>query len=257
MDYLVVCLTAATASGLTFFSGFGLGTLLMPAFAIFFPVPTAIALTAVVHLLNNLFKFALLGKYAHRGIVLRFGLPALPSAWLGAWALVALAHLPPIATYSLFGLERAIMPIKCVVAILMVGFAFIELLPRFEHLSFQPRYLALGGLLSGFFGGLSGHQGAFRSAFLAKFGLSKEGFFGTGIAIAILIDIARITAYAGHFKSAWLEGNGSLLSAAIASAFLGARVGSRLIQKVTMQLIQILVAILLFGIAGGLASGLI
>jgi hypothetical protein len=35
-------------SGLTLFSGFGLGTVLMPAFAVFFPVPTAIAATAVV-----------------------------------------------------------------------------------------------------------------------------------------------------------------------------------------------------------------
>lgn len=36
--------------------GFGLATLLMPIVAIFFPVVTAISLTAFVHLLNNLFK---------------------------------------------------------------------------------------------------------------------------------------------------------------------------------------------------------
>ena len=34
MSYLVICSVALLASGLTFFSGFGLGTLLLPAFAL-------------------------------------------------------------------------------------------------------------------------------------------------------------------------------------------------------------------------------
>lgn len=56
MSYLIICSVAFVASGLTFFSGFGLGTLLLPAFALFFTVEKAIALTAVVHFLNGLFK---------------------------------------------------------------------------------------------------------------------------------------------------------------------------------------------------------
>ncbi len=62
--WIVVVLVAFAAAGLTLFSGFGLGSLLMPAFAMVFPVPLAIAATAVVHLLNNLFKTAMLGRYA-------------------------------------------------------------------------------------------------------------------------------------------------------------------------------------------------
>ena len=64
MDYFVIGIAALLASGLTLFSGFGLGTLLMPVFALFFPIDLAIALTAIVHLLNNLFKLILLGKFA-------------------------------------------------------------------------------------------------------------------------------------------------------------------------------------------------
>ena len=56
MSYLVICAVALLASTLTFYSGFGLGTLLLPAFALFVPVEQAVALTAVVHLLNSLFK---------------------------------------------------------------------------------------------------------------------------------------------------------------------------------------------------------
>ncbi len=37
LEYVVVPLAAMSASALTFLSGFGLGTLLMPVLAIFFP----------------------------------------------------------------------------------------------------------------------------------------------------------------------------------------------------------------------------
>ncbi len=37
MAYFIVAAVALLASGLTLFSGFGLGTLLLPAFALFFP----------------------------------------------------------------------------------------------------------------------------------------------------------------------------------------------------------------------------
>lgn len=47
MAYLFVSVAAILASGLTFFFSFGLGTLLLPAFALFVPIDQAIAMTAV------------------------------------------------------------------------------------------------------------------------------------------------------------------------------------------------------------------
>ena len=84
MDYLLVCGVALLVSGLTLYSGFGLGTLLMPVFALFFPVSVAVAATAVVHLLNNLFKVVLVGRRADWTVVARFGLPAALAAFVGA-----------------------------------------------------------------------------------------------------------------------------------------------------------------------------
>ncbi|SVB47730.1 uncharacterized protein METZ01_LOCUS200584, partial [marine metagenome] len=37
MDYLIVAIAALLVAGLALYSGFGLGTLLMPVFALFFP----------------------------------------------------------------------------------------------------------------------------------------------------------------------------------------------------------------------------
>src|SRR5690606_7257660 len=94
MDYMLIGLVAFLASGLTLYSGFGLGTLLLPAFALFLPAPAAVAATAVVHLLNNLFKAALVGRQAHWATVLRFGIPAIPAAIFGGWLLGRLGTAP-------------------------------------------------------------------------------------------------------------------------------------------------------------------
>ncbi len=76
MEVLLIGLVAWPASGLTFFSGFGIGTILMPVFALCFPVPLAVAATAVVHVANNLFKFGMMAAHADWRVVARFGIPA-------------------------------------------------------------------------------------------------------------------------------------------------------------------------------------
>jgi len=255
MTFAVLCTVALLASALTFFSGFGLGTLLLPAFALFFPVEQAVALTAVVHFLNGLFKLALVGRHADRGVVLRFGLPAVAMSFVGAWVLVRLAGVAPVFSYSLFGKVVAVTPVKLVVGVLLLFFALFDLLPRFRSFSFSPRYMPLGGLLSGFFGGLSGMQGALRAAFLSRAGLTKESFIATGVAVACLIDISRLAVYWAALVREHERIDYGLLAAAVGAAFAGALIGSRTLRKVTMPGIQRLVAILLIAVALGLISG--
>ena len=103
MDLLLIAAVAALASALTLYSGFGLGTVLLPAFALFLPVPVAVAATGVVHLLNNLFKGVLLWRRADWPTVLRFGIPAIPAAILGAWLLAWLGDTPQLFAWSAFG----------------------------------------------------------------------------------------------------------------------------------------------------------
>jgi uncharacterized protein len=257
MEYLVICLAALISSGLTLFSGFGLGTLLMPAFAIFFPVEVAIALTAIVHFLNNIFKLILVGKHTDRSVVLRFGISAIVFAFLGAKTLLLLSDLKPLAAYQLFGKSLEVTPVKLVIALLLTVFSLAELTPQLSQISFDKKYLPLGGALSGFFGGLSGNQGAFRSPFLLKTGLGPETYIATGVVIACLVDFTRLSVYGSHLSQAGGSENLPLLATATVSAFLGAFLGSRLMKKVTMRAIQILVAIMLLAIAAGLGLGLI
>lgn len=85
------------------------------------------------------------------------------------------------------------------VAILLAIFAILELSPRFEKLGFNPKHIPLGGALSGFFGGLSGQQGALRSAFLIRSGLNKESFVGTSVVSAVVVDVSRLIVYGVTF----------------------------------------------------------
>jgi len=61
--------------------------------------------------------------------------------------------------------------------------------------------------LSGFFGGLSGLQGAIRSAFLIKSGLSKEAFIATAVVVSTFVDFTRLPVYATRFAKAGLNEN--------------------------------------------------
>ncbi|QJW99656.1 hypothetical protein FTUN_7275 [Frigoriglobus tundricola] len=257
MTYLVVCSVSFVASGLTLFSGFGLGTLLLPAFALFFPVERAVALTAIVHFLNGLFKLALVGRHADRRAVQRFGAPAILAALVGAWVLLQLTELPPLASYTLFGREFRVAPVKFAMGWLLAVFALIDLIPYTRDLTFSSKYLPLGGALSGFFGGLSGMQGALRSAFLLRAGLSKEAFVATGVVVACLIDFTRLGVYVPAVLATGGDLDYALLAAAVLSAFAGAFLGARYLKKVTLRGVQLIVAAMLLLVAMGLASGVL
>jgi uncharacterized membrane protein YfcA len=255
MSYVIICTVALLVSGLTLFSGFGLGTLLMPAFALFFPIEVAIAATAIVHLANNIFKVALVGRNADFGIVLKFALPAAFSAMIGALMLNYIAAVQPIAEYALGGRTCAITPVKLVIAVLIMLFAVLEFIPSFEKLSFDPKYIP-------FFGGLSGHQGALRTAFLIRVGLQKEVFIGSMVVSAVIVDISRLIVYGSTFFAKDFEilkdqGGFELVIAGTLAAFFGAFMGSRLLNKITMRTIQMTVGTMLLLLAVALGLGVV
>lgn len=257
MELFWVSLAALLASCLTFFSGFGLGTLLMPVVALFLPVEVAIAVTAIVHLANNLFKLALVGKKADCSVVWRFGAPAVLAALLGAWLLNMLSGLPTLFEYQWLGRAFAVSVVKFIIGVLILAFVWLELSPRFAKMSFDARYLPLGGALSGFFGGLSGHQGAFRSMFLIKSGLDSQRFIATGVVLAVLVDVARMLVYGWSFSANTANVQWTMVLSASFSAFVGAYLGAKLLHKVTLRTIQRLVSVLLVLIGLGLVTGLL
>ncbi len=276
MELVVIAVAALAASLLTFFSGFGLATILTPVVALFLPIDLAVAATALVHLVNNVLKVALLGRRANPGIMRRFGLPAIAAAFLGAWLLGRLASASgghSMATYPLIlGRVASITWLGLVLGSLMIAFAALELSPRFARLTFPPTALPLGGLLSGFFGGLSGHQGALRSAFLVRAGLDKASLVATGAVISLGVDLVRLLTYSfigngAKWHTLWSNASthggspsrsiGPVLAVAIAAALAGTLLGQRFLEKTTIQGVRRIVGIALLILGAAIASGLV
>jgi uncharacterized protein len=188
---------------------------------------------------------------------LKFGIPAIIGAFIGAEILVLMVNIPPIYSYQIQSKVFEITPVKLIIAVLMMVFALFEIIPFLKAMQFKENKLYLGGLLSGFFGGLSGNQGALRSAFLLRTGLSKEGFIATGILIACLVDFTRIPVYFARIAKTNIHDNLVLLIVTVLAAFAGAFIGSKLLKKVKLGFIQWTVSIMIFVLSLALGFGLL
>ena len=254
MEYFLIAACSFLASLLAFYSGFGLGTILMPIIAIFFPLPVAIALTAVVHLFHNMFKAGLLWNEVDWRIVVRFGGSAIIAAMLGAWLLQKLAFRTPITIYEFFGRREDISLLNLLIGGLLILFATLEAFPQ---RAIKMKSLFWGGAMSGFFGGLSGNQGAFRSLFLVKANLQTKSFIGTNAAIAVAVDIIRLIIYGWSFGFLLKSISISLWTVSVGGSLAGVCLGMIFLKKVTITFIQKAIICLLYVLGILLAMGVI
>lgn len=257
MEIFLISIIAFLVSILTFFSGFGLGTLLSPIFMLFFPIELAIALTGIVHFFNNIFKLILVGKNANKEILIRFGIPAVIASFVGSTIMLKMVAFRPIFSYEMFKTTFDVYPIKLIISIILIVFSIMDFLPFFQKLEFNKNKLPIGGIFSGFFGGLSGNQGALRTAFLIKAELSKEAFIATAVVVSTFVDITRLSVYATRLAAIDIADNKVLLVSATLSAIFGAFIGNKLLKKVTLKSLQLFVAIMVIVIALGLGSGIL
>ena len=257
MEVLIISLVTFLAAILTFFSGFGLGTILTPIMMIYFPVELAIALTGIIHFSNNIFKLFIVGNFYSREVLLKFGIPAIIAAFLGSYILFQLNDEVILYSYELMGNTKKISLVKFIVSLLLIVFALIDLIPFFNKLKFDSKSLWYGGFLSGFFGGLTGNQGALRSAFLIKIGLDKKVFIGTTVVISSLVDFTRLSVYSTNLFNLNLNDYSALGFFAISSGIIGSYLGNKLLKKVTLKTIKVLVALMILFLAAALLIGLL
>ncbi len=214
---IAISVAAFAVATLVLMSGFGLSTTLTPLLALAYPVHIAVMLVAIVHFSNSLVRLALFFRHADWGVVARFGILSIAGALVGA---LSQAWIGPA-------------PLKIALGAVLVFFGSVELIPRLGGLRIPRRFAPVGGIVSGFLCGLTGNQGAIRSAYLLNYGLSKEAFIGTGTILASLIDATRIPIYVardgGELREAW-----PTLVAVVLSAWAGTLVGRRLLPYVSL-----------------------
>lgn len=83
----------------------------------------------------------------------------------------------------------------------------------FKKFQFGKKKLPIGGILSGFFSGLSGNQRTLRSAFLIRAGLFKKAFIATAVVLSTFVDLTKLAIYTSNFSKAGLSENLALVTA--------------------------------------------
>jgi uncharacterized membrane protein YfcA len=227
----------------------------LPVFLLAMGPAPAVAAVAAVHLFHNLGKFILLRSHVDRRVLVQFGAPALAAAALGAWGLAWLTDLPELGNWSLFGKTFSLCPLKLVIGLSLAVFSGWELLGGGGGVRGVP--LWAGGLASGLLGGLTGHQGAIRSAFFLGKDLPKETFIATGAAVACAVDITRIAVYVQLFHSLGGSIPWPVVGAGIVGAAVGLSVGRIGLRNAPARTFRKIIGIALMVFGLGLASGLI
>jgi uncharacterized protein len=230
---------------------------MLPVLIVTTPLPVAIALTAVLHFFNNLIKAGVLFTSIDVKTVLLFGLPALAGSLFGSWLLVSLIDVPPLVTYEILGQAFSIELVKILIGLLLIGLGVVRIQSLYDFSSVDPKWLPVGGLASGFFGGISGIQGALRSGFLINLNLGKSRYIATGACIATLVDAARLIVYGIGFYHLFERVAPSLLAVIFISGLLGILTGVFFLKKITLSLLRTAISVLLFIFGLALCAGLL
>jgi uncharacterized membrane protein YfcA len=149
-------------------------------------------------------------------------------------------------------LTRPVSLLTFIIGFFMMSFSILELTLKGKSSSLP---LWLGGVLSGFMGGLSGHQGALRSVFLMNRVGDVSAFVSTAAFIGLITDISRNSIYLHSLN--WDAVDLTQLVFTVIAAAAGVLIGTRLLKKISFGFIQAMVSICLFLLGSAIITGLI
>jgi uncharacterized membrane protein YfcA len=251
-QYIFLFFFSLATALLTLYSGFGLGTLLTPFFAFYFPLDTCIALTAIVHLCNSVLKTTLTYRHINFEVVKRFGVASLVFAIIGAVALsLASAHIINFS-FALFQHRFTTTYFKIAIGIILLFFVVFDRLIAINMNANNWKNPYFIGAMSGFFGGLTGNQGAFRSAYLIATMVDKNTIVATSAAVACMVDCSRLGVYSMRWQAlAWDRSNTTALVVSLVGAIIGTLISIYYLKKMELNLMRNLttLALIVFCIA--------
>lgn len=213
--------------------GFGIGSLLTPAFSLQVDTRLAVAAVSIPHAIGTALRLWLLGGKVNRRVLLSFGVMSaaggLTGAMLHAWAGSSI--------------------LAAVFGSLLLFVAVSEFSGLARRMRFHGPAAWVAGGVSGLFGGMVGNQGGIRSAALLGFELSKSSFVATATAIGLVVDAARMPVYfaaeSNRIAAIW-----PLVAAATAGVVIGTIFGNRALQRLPEAYFRRLVAVLLAALGG-------
>jgi uncharacterized membrane protein YfcA len=212
-------------------SGFGIGSLLTPAFALAVDARLAVALAALPHAAGTLQRLWLLRRHLDRRVFGGFGVASALGGLAGG---LLQTRAPAGALSAVFG------------ALLLAAGTF-ELTGVLRRVRWSRRAAWAAGTLSGVLGGLVGNQGGVRTAAMLGFEVAPAAFVATATAAALLVDAARVPVYlATQGDAVWAHA--ALLAPATLGVVVGTAVGARVLGALPPPAFRRAVAVLLLAL---------
>jgi uncharacterized membrane protein YfcA len=221
------------AAALTVPAGFGLATMITPIVFLWLEPHEAVAVVGIVHGSHNAWKLKVLRSSVDYSAVRRYGWAMVVGALIGA------------------ALNTAVEadPLLLIVGVALVVLPLLSISERWTNVRLPDAEDRIGGFGSGFFGGLTGHQGALRAMFLQKRLPNKTEYAATAAVLALVVDVTRVPVYVALEGWQILDA-GWLILGLVLAAILGVHLGKRWLKKWKSDTIRngILVAIVASGV---------
>jgi uncharacterized membrane protein YfcA len=225
---IIVGVLAFVAGATSAVAGFGIGSILTPLLALAIGAKLAVAAAAVPHFIGNGVRLWTLRRQVDKAVLETFGLMSAAGALAGA-----LLHAFVAAG-----------PLKIAMAVILIIAGALGVAGLMEHIRMGRRGAWVAGGLSGFLGGLIGNQGGIRAAAMLALDVRKEVFVATAVAVALVVDGARMPVYAFSVGRELL-GVWPIVATACGGVLLGTLTGKKLLGWIPEEMFRRIVSGLL------------
>ena len=212
---LVVAAVAMLAGAIAAVAGAGVGSLVTPALSLRIDIRDAVLAVTAPHLVFNALRCWSVRTSISGKIFRQFGLTSAGGSLTGA----------------LFQHSVSSGWITGIFAVLLIIAGLFGVTGLVDRVKFGRRGAYVGGVLSGFFGGLTGEQGGLRAAAMLGLGCPKETFVATATATALVVDAVRLPIY---LATRWDDVPRVIAPAAagVVGVVTGMFIGNRLLARV-------------------------
>lgn len=224
-------MVALAAAGIAAVAGFGIGSLLTPTLAVYYPAKLAVATVSIPHLVATGYRLWLVREHIDSKLLRSFGLTSAAGGLLGA----------------LTGTWLTSRTLEVVLAALLLFVGLGNLVGWTKKLRFSGVWAWVAGGVSGFLGGLVGNQGGLRAGAMLGLGASKDSFIATATATGVIVDVARMPVYVA---TQWdeLSKLGLPIAAMVCGVMAGTYFGTWLLKRIPEERFSQVVSVLLIGL---------
>lgn len=212
---LLVGIIAFFAGAISAVAGLGIGSILTPLLGLAIGVKLAVAAAAIPHFAGNVVRLWTLRDRVDKEVLKTFGAMSAIGALIGA-----LLHARANAS-----------SLKVALAVILIVAGGLGVAGLTDRLRVGRKAAAAFGGASGFLGALIGYQGGLRAAAMLALDVRKEAFVATAVALAVIVDGARLPIYAWsvgrQLTSLW-----PLLLAGTVGVLAGTFAGKRMFGKI-------------------------